>query len=724
MAHFGILSSFDHNTQSWQNYKQRISQWFIANDVDDARDPQGVKRRAILLSALTDSTYKLAADLALPKELTQTPYEDILSLLDRHFSPKKCGFGERYNFYAATQGLEETFSQWAARLRGLTTHCGFLNVEEALCDRFVMGTLPGPEKDKLFACDLQVLTLAKAVDLAESVRSARKGAAASSAASAQSPSSSEALFKIATTNEPSASANKEKCSVCGYKNHKTSQCRFANYTCKKCNVKGHLRRMCKKVNYVGNDGSSETDDDGRRIQKIYSRSGEPMTIIVSIQNIKVKFEVDTGSAVTAISEKMYRKHFESFPLLPTSDRLFTYTGRTISCLGSMQLPITYLDKTHVVKVRVIRDGGPPIVGRDFICLFKLQMLQINYCQSNKIANQLKVQYPSVFSDELGLFTKYRVKLQLKENAKPFFFKARPIAFALRDKINDELDRLVRIGVLKPVQHSDYASPIVPILKRDGSIRLCVDYSVSVNKQLVIEQYPLPTAQELFTKLHGGQQFSKLDLTQAYSQFVLDEESQKLTCINTHRGLFVYTRLVFGLASAPAIFQRAMECLLSGLDGVMCMLDDICITGDTKEQHLERLSAVLQRLQDAGLTLRKDKCVFFENQIEYLGYTIDKNGLSKSKQKVQAIVEAPTPTNINKLQSFLGLVNYYRNFVPNASSILSPLYSLLQKGNKWKWDVTHDQAFNAIKRCLASNQVLAHFDQNAKIILTVDASPSG
>lgn len=100
-----------------------------------------------------------------------------------------------------------------------------------------------------------------------------------------------------------------------------------------------------------------------------------------------------------------------------------------------------------------------------------------------------------------------------------------------------------------------------------------------------------------------------------------------------------------------------------------------------------------------------------------------NGLTKSKQKVKAIIEAPTPTNVNKLQSFLGLVNYYRNFVPNASSILTPLYSLLQKGNTWKWESIHDQAFKAIK-CLASNQVLAHFDQNAKIILTVDASPRG
>ncbi|XP_063622378.1 uncharacterized protein LOC134794496 [Cydia splendana] len=161
---FGLLSSFDHTTQSWETYKGRIAQWFIANDIDDTKDAGGQKRRAILLSALSDGTYKLAADLALPKELQTVPYEDIVKLLDGHFTPKRCGFGERYKFYAATQQSGETFPQWAARLRGLSAHCGFKNVEESLRDKFVMGMLSGPEKEKLFARDLTVLTLAKAVE--------------------------------------------------------------------------------------------------------------------------------------------------------------------------------------------------------------------------------------------------------------------------------------------------------------------------------------------------------------------------------------------------------------------------------------------------------------------------------------------------------------------------------------------------------------------------------
>ncbi|XP_028167779.1 uncharacterized protein LOC114358100 isoform X2 [Ostrinia furnacalis] len=257
MSHFGILYSFDHTLQNWATYKSRIAQWFIANEIGAKTDGDGVKRRAILLSALSDTTYRLAADLALPKKLDEVTYEGILKLLDKHFTPKLCGFSERHKFYAAVQELEETPSQWAARLRGLTAHCSFKNIEETLRDRFIMGMLPGPEKEKLFTQDVDTLELAKAVEIAESVRSARFGAAAAASSAPQ----QNQLFKInpRPNNSSNARASKEKCSVCGYTNHKTAQCRFANYKCKKCNTKGHLRRMCK-VNVITNE-EGESDDD-------------------------------------------------------------------------------------------------------------------------------------------------------------------------------------------------------------------------------------------------------------------------------------------------------------------------------------------------------------------------------------------------------------------------------------------------------------------------------
>ncbi|XP_041970770.1 uncharacterized protein K02A2.6-like [Aricia agestis] len=389
------------------------------------------------------------------------------------------------------------------------------------------------------------------------------------------------------------------------------------------------------------------------------------------------------------------------------------------------LAVTYERNTRELDVYVVRGGGPPLLGRDFISLFNLHLTTCHFVSSvNNCVQDLERQYPEVFSSKLGMFNKYKVKLRLRDDAKPVFIKARPLAFSLRDKIGEELERLVGLGILKPVEHSRFASPVVPVLKRDGSVRLCVDYSVSINKLLVVEHYPLPTVHELFSRLHGGQEFTKLDLSSAYNQFVLDEDSQELTCINTHRGLFKYTRMSFGLTSAPSIFQRAMEGVLAGMDGVLCLLDDILITASNREEHVQRIHEVLKRLQDAGLTLQRSKCEFFKDEISYLGYVINKYGLKKSPDKVKAIVNAPRPDNVQRLQSFLGLVNYYRNFVNGASSLLAPLYELLKKGTKWTWSQEHEHAFTEIKKRLASDRVLTHYNPSAKLILTVDASPSG
>lgn len=729
-SNFGVLSCFDHEVHTWKTYKCRLMQLFIANEISDGKDPSGERRRAILLSALTEGTYKLAADLALPKELHDVPFEDILKLLDAHFTPKQVGFSERHRFYAATQHATETPSQWAARLRGLTSHCGFTNVEEVLRDRFIMGMLAGPEKEKMYVQDLAALTLTKAVELAEGLRSARAAAGAAGAPPAP-PAPADQLYRIARPRAASAGprrgdSEKVKCSVCGYNNHKADACRFANYSCRKCNNKGHLARMCKKVNFVASTTSevNEGDDDGE-LFNIRSVKGEPLVESVYVNGKRLQFEIDSGSAVTVVSERTFKLHFDNLPLSKTNKKLISYTGEVLGCVGCARMSLQWRDRTHNIDVYVVRGGGPPLLGRDFIAQFELQLSPVHYCdQDNDTVRSFHLRYPELFSGKLGRFNLYEVNITLKEGSKPVFCKARPVAFALRDKVGNELARLVELGVLRPVDHAEYASPIVPVLKRDGSVRICADYSITINKQLNIDQYPLPTVNELFSKLYGGNQFTKLDLSMAYNQFCLSEESQRLTCINTHRGLFAYTRLVFGLASAPSIFQRAMENLLAGISGVLVLLDDVLVTGRDRSEHLDRLNQVLQRLQSAGLTLQREKCDFFKNEISYLGYVINKEGLKKSADKVKAILDAPTPKNVNQLQSFLGLVNYYRCFVPGASCILSPLYELLKKSNKWCWSHSEDEAFNKIKKILASDQVLTHFNPHAKIILTVDASPNG
>ncbi len=211
-------------------------------------------------------------------------------------------------------------------------------------------------------------------------------------------------------------------------------------------------------------------------------------------------------------------------------------------------------------------------------------------------------------------------------------------------MGEELDRLEKEGILVRVSSSEWATPIVPVPKGDGRIRLCGDYKVTVNSSLEVDQYPLPKPDELFASLAGGKRFTKLDLTQAYQQMPLQLESQKLVVINTHQGLYCYTRLPFGIAPAPAVFQRTMDTILQGLPHVLCFIDDILITGPTEEEHLQNLENVLKRLQHHRVTVKQRKCAFMQVAVDYLGHRVDAEGLHTSSQKVEAIQRAPLPRN--------------------------------------------------------------------------------
>ena len=203
------------------------------------------------------------------------------------------------------------------------------------------------------------------------------------------------------------------------------------------------------------------------------------------------------------------------------------------------------------------------------------------------------QHKAIFQDELGTVSSHRATLHVRPDAVPKFFKPRPIPFAIKGTIGAELDRLEKDGILEKVSHSDWASPIVTVPKKDGKYRICGDYKVTINQALDIDQYPLPNPKEIFASLAGGQKFTKLDLSQAYQQLLLEESSRNFTTINTHQGMYRYTRLPFGVASAPAIFQRTMDTILQGIPSVMCYLDDVLITGSDDGSHLKSLQDVLK-----------------------------------------------------------------------------------------------------------------------------------
>ena len=191
----------------------------------------------------------------------------------------------------------------------------------------------------------------------------------------------------------------------------------------------------------------------------------------------------------------------------------------------------------------------------------------------------------------------------------------------------------------------------------------------------LDRYPIPKIEDLFVRLSGGKYFSKLNLCNAYQQLSLDDNSKKYVVINMHCGLFRYTHLPFGIASAPGIFQRVMEGVLQGIQGVVVYLGDILVTGSSKEEHLKTLDKVLSRLEKAGLQTKQTKCEFMRESVTYLGHRIDSQDLHPLPHKVTAV---PTPKSVSQLRSYLGMLTYYSIFLPNLSSTLKPLYQLLKK----------------------------------------------
>ena len=385
----------------------------------------------------------------------------------------------------------------------------------------------------------------------------------------------------------------------------------------------------------------------------------------------------------------------------------------------------------------MKTGGPPLFGRVWMDAFFgptwFKDLRVDAVDETppekgptpeKSVNDLLSKYQDVFTNELGTLRDIKSKLTVKPDTVPVFCKPRPVPYALRPAVDSEIDRLLKLGVLTPVDHSDWATPIVVIPKKDNSVRICGDFKVTVNPNLQIDQYPLPKIDDIFANLSGGKHFTKLDLRTAYMQMEMEDESKEYLTINTHRGLFRYNRLIYGIASAPAIWQRTMEQILQGIDGVQCLIDDMIVTGASDSEHLRNLENVLQRLQRYGLRANVEKCNIFKEKVEFCGHVIDAEGLHKTTEKVRAIVEAKTPENVSELRAFLGLVNYYGKFLPNLATVLRPLYMLLEKDRKWTWTPECGKAFNRVKELMQSDNVLVHYDPSLPLRLSCDASPYG
>ena len=215
------------------------------------------------------------------------------------------------------------------------------------------------------------------------------------------------------------------------------------------------------------------------------------------------------------------------------------------------------------------------------------------------------------------------------------------------------------------------------LKANGEVRLCVDMRCA-NKAIIRERHPIPTIDEILQDMQEGGVFSKLDLKWGYHQIELSEESRSITTFVTHKGLFRYKRLMFGISSAPEKYQQVIQQVLQDCSGTANISDDIIIYGSDQAEHDKRLEKVLTRFEERGLTLNKEKCVFDMPKLTFMGLFLSNRGIGPTEEKVRAVVEAREPQNVTEVKSFLGLVNFSARFIPDLATVAEPMRQLTKR----------------------------------------------
>ena len=339
--------------------------------------------------------------------------------------------------------------------------------------------------------------------------------------------------------------------------------------------------------------------------------------------------------------------------------------------------------------------------------------------------ELLLEYRDIIAlegDKLGRTDIIQHTITPKENARPFFIPNYKMPMSRREVIDKMIEEMKADGVVQP-SNSPYNSPLLLVPKKDGSWRMVIDYR-RLNEQTVQERFPMPVISEVLAQLGGAKVFTSLDLLSGYWQVPLDSDSRKYTAFSTHKEHLEFQVLPFGLHSAPILFSRLMCQVLGDLKNVLVYLDDVIIFSENEDDHLKTLRTVLERFKMAGLKIKVRKCQFLKSELDYLGHTINEEGIKMQEGKIRSILNYPAPTNEKGIRRFIGMIGYYRPFIKNFSTIAAPLTNLLKKEKEFVWGTEQQLAFERLRGKLIEKPILVYPDFTKDFYLATDASGTG